>query len=198
MDDRVLLIALLVFALVFQAAWLFSTAPESERDVVARRLDTSLLPTWEGGLPIALSVLRRRRYSRFPWSDALLARFDVADGLSRQLLRAGLPVRAGEFLFLQIMVVTLAGLIGAIGGIVADSGLLLVPLGMVLGFVAPLSGCAGGLVDGSPPSSRAWWMRSTVWPPASGLGTASSTDWMRWLATVRGLPPRSSGRFSRS
>ncbi len=137
-DDRLALIALLVFALVFQAAWLFTTAPASEREVLARRLNASVVPAWERSVPIAFSVLRHRRYSRFPWLDALLARFDVADGLSGQLLRAGLPIRAGEFLFLQLVAVTLAGLVAAIAAIVVDGGLLLVPVAMVLGFVAPL------------------------------------------------------------
>ncbi len=75
MPDRALLIALLVFALVFQTVWLFSTAPERESDVIGRRLASGGLRAWEAGGYPTFSVLRRRRYSRLPWLDAVLERF---------------------------------------------------------------------------------------------------------------------------
>jgi tight adherence protein B len=95
------------------------------------------VPTWESGLRTRLSVLRRRRYSRIPLLDEVLARLDLQDGLSRQLQQAGLPVRAGEFLFLQLVLATIGGL----GGALAGWELLgpLAALGVALiGFAAPL------------------------------------------------------------
>ena len=64
----------------------------------------------------SISVLRRRRYSRFPWLDAVLARLDLARWhLALQLQQAGVPLRAGEFLFLQLVLATMLGLVGARG-----------------------------------------------------------------------------------
>jgi tight adherence protein B len=136
--DQPVLIAALVFLLVVQAIMLATTGKVGEREKIAYRLAKYTLPTWERGLQARISVLRRRRYSRLPWLDAALARLDLADGISRQVQQAGLPVRAGEFLFLQLVSATFAGLIGALlawdyfGGPLAAMALA------VVGFVAPM------------------------------------------------------------
>jgi tight adherence protein B len=116
MDDRLLLVALLVFSLVFQAVWLFTTAPEPAREAIGRRLNASALPIWEEVSTPTVIVLRQQRHSRLPWLDRLLARLDLADGLSRELQRAGVPLRAGEFFFLQLIGATIAGLLGVLFG----------------------------------------------------------------------------------
>src|SRR5579872_5325341 len=104
--DQAVLIATLVFLLIVQAVMLASTGKIGERERIAHRLVKYTAPSWEGGLQTRISVLRRRRYSRLPWLDAALARFDFANGISRQLVQAGLPVRAGEFLFVQLVLAT--------------------------------------------------------------------------------------------
>src|SRR3984893_13290734 len=114
--DQAILISALVFLLIVQAVLLASTGTVGEHERVSQRLVKYTLPTWEGGLQSRISVLRRRRYSRLPLLDEILARLDLADGLSRQLQQAGLPVRAGEFLFLQLAAATIGGLIGALVG----------------------------------------------------------------------------------
>ena len=93
--DQSVLIAALVFLLVVQAVMLASTGKVGERERIAHRLVKYTVPTWEGGLQTRISVLRRQRYSRLPWLDAILARFDLGDGISRQLQQAGLPA-AGQ------------------------------------------------------------------------------------------------------
>src|ERR1700693_1743163 len=105
--DQAILISVLVFLLIVQAVMLASTGKIGERERITHRLMRYTVPTWEGGLQTRISVLRRRRYSRLPWLDEVLARLDMADGLSRQLVQAGLPVRAGEFLFLQLAAATI-------------------------------------------------------------------------------------------
>src|ERR1700716_3549010 len=87
--DQSVLIASLVFLLIVQAVMLASTGKVGERERIAHRLMKYTLPTWEGGLQTRISVLRRRRYSRLPWLDNVLAQLDLADGLSRQLQQAG-------------------------------------------------------------------------------------------------------------
>jgi tight adherence protein B len=136
--EQTVLVAVLVFLLVMQAAMLATSGRVGEREVISRRLQDIALPTWESGVPRAISILRRKRYSRFPWLDMVLARLDLADGISRQLQRAGLPLRAGEFLFLQLMLATTAGLIGALIGGEAFSRPLVVLAVAIAGFVAPL------------------------------------------------------------
>src|SRR5205085_9331528 len=126
------------FLLIVQAVMLASTGRIGERERIAHRLVKYTVPTWEGGLPARISVLRRRRYSRLPVLDELLARLDLADGISRQLQQAGLPVRAGEFLFLQLAVATIGGLVGALVGWNALGGPVAALLGAALGLVAPL------------------------------------------------------------
>jgi tight adherence protein B len=136
--DQAILIATLVFLLVVQAVMLASTGKVGERERIAHRLQKYTVPTWESGLQTRLSVLRRRRYSRLPLLDEILARLDLADGLSRQLQQAGLPVRAGEFLFLQLALATLGGLAGALVGWETFGGPLAAVLAATIGFAAPL------------------------------------------------------------
>ena len=72
--DQSMLVAILVCLLVMQAARLATGGSVGEREVIARRLEAIALPAWEAGLPRTISVLRRRRYSRLPWLDMVLAR----------------------------------------------------------------------------------------------------------------------------
>src|SRR5712691_4958360 len=111
-------VSLLVFLLVSEAVWLMAPAASAERGAVAERVSTYVVPLWEPKGESAVSVMRRLRHSRIPWLDAQLERFNLAAGLSSQLLRAGLPIRAGEFLFLQLAVASML----AIAGVVALSG----------------------------------------------------------------------------
>ena len=130
------------------------------------------VPTWEGGLQSRISVLRRRRYSRLPWLDEILARLDLADGISRQLQQAGLPVRAGEFLFLQLVLGTMGGLIGALLGWDKFGGPLAALVGGLVGFVAPL-GLAARARRPAPVGVRT--------RPAGGAGPrdGSAAGWLR-------------------
>jgi tight adherence protein B len=143
--DQTVLITALVFLLVVQAVLLAGTATYGERERIADRLSSYTLPAFQGNLPATLSVLRRRRYSRFPVMDALLARFDVGDGVALQLQQAGLPIRAGEFLFAQMILATIAGLIGVVAGWEAFGG--------------PWAGIAGGIVGFMGPY---FWLRTRV------------------------------------
>lgn len=137
--DQTLLIAALVFLLIAQAVLLASTGGKmGERERVVDRLSSYTLPTWESNLLTSVSVLRRRRYSRLPWMDAMLARLDIGDGLSLQLLQAGLPIRPSEFLFMQVMLATVAGLIGALLGWEVLGGPWAAVVVAFLGFVGPL------------------------------------------------------------
>src|SRR5207302_2876827 len=131
-------VSLLVFLLVSEAVWLIAPAQSADRGAVAERVNTYVVPVWEPKGEGPVSVMRRQRHSRIPWLDALLDRFNLAAGLANQLLRAGLAVRAGEFLFLQLTcasivaiaaVLTLSGLVGA---------LTAASLGALLGLVGPL------------------------------------------------------------
>lgn len=137
--EQSILISALVFLLIAQA-FLFATGTGrvTERQRVAQRLNSYIVPTWENRLQTSISVLRRRRYSRLPWLDAILARLDLSDGLALQLQQAGVPLRAGEFLFIQLMVGTVTGLGGALLGWETFGG----PLGAlgaaIVGGVAPL------------------------------------------------------------
>jgi tight adherence protein B len=138
MVDQSALIAALVFLLVAQAVMLASTGKVGERERIAHRLVKYTVPTWEGGLLTRISVLRRQRYSRLPWLDAILARFDLGDGISRQLQQAGLPLRASEFIFVQFALATIGGLVGALLGWEAFGGPLAALGVAVVGFVGPL------------------------------------------------------------
>jgi tight adherence protein B len=135
--NQAILISVLVFLLIVQAVMLASTGKVGERELVAHRLMKYTVPNWEGGLQGRLSVLRRRRYSRLPVLDQILARLDLADGISRQLQQAGLPIRAGEFLFMQLALATIGGLAGALLGWETFGPLAALFVGL-LGFVAPL------------------------------------------------------------
>ncbi|MBV9598760.1 MAG: type II secretion system F family protein [Chloroflexi bacterium] len=121
----VLFVTFLVFALILQAAWL---ALSSFRDregaaPIARRVTEYTDIVWESKGPDAASIRRHDRYSRLPWLDSLLHRFNLADSLSDNLLRAGVPMRAGEFVFIQLVTTTLAGFLaflllpGVMGGV---------------------------------------------------------------------------------
>jgi tight adherence protein B len=137
--DQTVLITLLVFLLVVQAVWAVIGTSSGERERAARRLSTYTVPTWEGGLNARLNVLRRRRYSRFPVLDAILLRFDLADETTRRLQQAGLPLRAGEFLFLQLVIATIGGLVGALIGAETLGSAPAALVGLVLGLFAPLA-----------------------------------------------------------
>jgi len=137
--DQTVLISALVFLLVTQAVLLAgSSAGMGERERVAERLSTYTLPTWQGRPFTSISVLRRRRYSRLPWLDAVLARLDIGDGITLQLQQAGLPLRASEFLFLQLMLATVTGLVGALLGWEAFGGPWAALAGAFFGVVGPL------------------------------------------------------------
>jgi tight adherence protein B len=136
--DQTVLISALVFLLVVQAVLLAGTASYGEREHIADRLSSYTVPAFQSQLSVSISVLRRRRYSRFPILDDLLARFDVGNGVSLQLQQAGLPIRAGEFLFAQLMLSTIAGLVGVVAGWEALGGPWAGLAGALIGFVAPL------------------------------------------------------------
>jgi tight adherence protein B len=138
--EQSVLVSALVFLLVAQAFLLAtSTARVSQRERVAQRLNSYIVPTWENRRQSSISVLRRRRYSRLPWLDAILARLDLGDDLTLHLQQAGLPLRAGEFLFLQLMAGTLAGLAGALIGWESFGGPLAAVAGIVMGLAGPFA-----------------------------------------------------------
>jgi tight adherence protein B len=135
------LLTLLVFALVGQAAWLATDIVRDREPAVseaAKRLIDYTTIAWEAPAVDATSILRRQRLSRVPWLDALLQRFDLAQKLSRDLRGAGVHMQAAEFLFIQLTITTLAGLAaflalqGVLGGVGPAAGAAL------LGFVAPM------------------------------------------------------------
>jgi tight adherence protein B len=136
--DQAILISALVFLLIMQAVLLASTGRVGEKERVAHRLMKYTVPTWEGGLQNRISVLRRRRYSRLPFLDDILARLDLADSLSGQLQQAGLPVRAGEFLFMQLALATVGSLAGALLAWETFGGPLAALAAGIVGFVAPV------------------------------------------------------------
>jgi tight adherence protein B len=138
--EQPILISALVFLLVVQAVLVITRQSNaSQKDIVVQRLVAYTLPTWESRMQRSISVLRRRRYSRFPWLDQVLVRLDVGDALSLQLQQAGMPLRAGEFLFMQLAAATAVGLVGAVAGWQALGGGLAAVGGAVIGFVAPLA-----------------------------------------------------------
>jgi tight adherence protein B len=136
--DQTILISCLVFLLVSQAVLLVGTTSYGERERIADRLSAYTLPSFQGPLSRGVSVLRRRRFSRFPVLDAILARVDVGDRLTLQLQQAGLPIRGGEFLFAQLMIATVAGLAGVVVGWDGFGGPLAAVGAAAIGFVAPL------------------------------------------------------------
>ena len=137
--DQSLLVSVLVFLLVAQAILIVTrTSSASAKDRVAQRLSAYTAPLWENRIERSISVLRRRRYSRFPLLDQALARMDLGDSLSLELQQAGLPLRAGEFLFLQLVVGTVGGLLGAVAGWEALGGPIAALGAAVLGFFVPM------------------------------------------------------------
>jgi len=136
--DQTVLIALLVFLLVVQAIWAVIGVSTNERQKPVDRLSSYTLPTWERSLQARFNVLRRRRYSRFPWLDAILAKFDLADENTRRLQQAGVPLRAGEFLFLQLVIATIGGLAGAIVGAETLGPLPAALAGLVIAGIGPV------------------------------------------------------------
>jgi tight adherence protein B len=137
--EQSLLVAALVFLIVAQAILVMtSNGRMTERDKVAQRLVSYTVPSFEGGLQRSISVLRRRRYSRLPWLDKALAQVDLSDSLSLQLQQAGVPLRAGEFLFLQLMLGTIGGLAGALVGWQALGGPAAALVAAAVGLLAPL------------------------------------------------------------
>src|SRR5919199_4961300 len=106
-------LSLLVFLMVSQAVWL---AAPVEASAAAERVATYVIPIWEPRPEEGIgSITRRHRDSRLPWLEALLERFNIAAGLSLALLKAGVPLRPGEFVFVQL----LSGLLFAGAGLVA-------------------------------------------------------------------------------
>jgi tight adherence protein B len=138
MDQTVLISLFVFFVLSLALVMVIGTGRATERERVSQRLSAYTVPLWENRLERSISVLRRRRYSRFPWLDRILARFDLGDRVSLELQQAGLPLRAGEFLFMQLMVSALGGLVGAVAGWDAMGGPLAALFGALVGFVAPM------------------------------------------------------------
>jgi tight adherence protein B len=126
-------LVLLVFALVGQAAWLLTEGLQEQAPndtPVARRLEDYTRITWESKPVDTSTILRRRRLSRFPRLEGLLKRLDLAEKLSRDLRGAGVQIQAAEFLFVQLVITTLAGFAA------------FVSLPHVLGGLAPAAGAA--------------------------------------------------------
>jgi tight adherence protein B len=136
------LLTILVFALVGQAAWLVTDAWR-ERDPVttpvARRIIDYTRITWETKSADATSILRRERLSRFAWLDHLLQRFDVAQRLSSDLRNAGKSMHAAEFLALQLALTLIAGAVGFVALAGVFGPLPPAAAGAVVGFVAPIA-----------------------------------------------------------
>jgi tight adherence protein B len=133
--DQGILVSGLVFLLVVQVSLLLLT--DARRERAASRLTSYTLPWERKGLGARVSVLRQRRYSRLPWFDGLLANVDREDTLGRRLQQAGVPLRAGEFLFLQLVLATCLGLLGAIVGWSVLGGPWAALLGVFIGFLGP-------------------------------------------------------------
>ena len=131
-----LVVALLVFAAVAQAMWLLESAADLERDIAVRRLAAYAAPQFR--VNDGLSVLRKRKRSRFPFLDRIIERLGFAERLGRDLRRAGLPLRSEEFFFAQLIIATVAAFAGLL--LLSNTlGSLLAPLLLgAVGFVAPL------------------------------------------------------------
>jgi tight adherence protein B len=138
MDQSILIAVFVFFVLSLALVMVIGTGRATEHEKVTQRLTAYTVPLWESRLERSITVLRRRRYSRFPLLDQALARLDLGDSLALQLQQAGLPLRAGEFLFLQLVAAAVGGLIGAV---VWDAfgGPLAVVGGALLGFFGPMA-----------------------------------------------------------
>jgi tight adherence protein B len=138
--DQSVMIAVFVFLLLAMALVLaVGSTRATEHERVVQRLSAYTLPQWENRLQRSISVLRRRRYSRFPVLDQVLARLDLSDNLTLQLQQAGLPLRSGEFLFMQLVIGIIGGLIGAVAGWDSMGGLPAAVGAALIGFVAPMA-----------------------------------------------------------
>jgi tight adherence protein B len=137
----VVLVTLLVFGLILQAAWL-ATDGLREREATtgpARRVEEYTTIVWDDPALGASAIRRRQRFSRLPWLDAVLARFNMADSLSRDLMKAGVAMRAGEFLFIQLLTTTVAGFAAFLLLSAQFGGLLPIVIAGLIGFFAPLA-----------------------------------------------------------
>jgi tight adherence protein B len=133
-----LLLSLLVFLLVFEAVWLAAPAPSSELGRVAERVTTYVVPAWEPKPEETVSIYRRKRASRMAGLDAALDRFSLGGRLGTQLVRAGLTLRSGEFLVMQLATATALAVLGAIFLSGTFGTLVAATLGFALGFVLPM------------------------------------------------------------
>jgi tight adherence protein B len=137
----IVIMAILVAALVGQAAWLATDAlrggDSDERDVT-RQLESYTRLAWTSDVPGPSSLLRRKRFSRFPGLERLLRRLNLGESLSRDLKRAGLGIAAGEFLFGQLLLTTLAGFGAFVLFPRAFGGIAPAAAGGLLGFAIPL------------------------------------------------------------
>src|SRR5713101_9968696 len=127
--------------MVGQAAWLGTDAvrtSEPAKTTAARRVVDYTRVTWETQPVDASTILRRHRLSRFQFLEGLLKRLDLARRLSRDLRSAGLQIQAAAFLFVQLVVTTVAGfgaflaLPNVMAGVAPAAGAAL------LGFMAPM------------------------------------------------------------
>lgn len=137
--EGALLISILVFLLVAQSVWLAAPVPQRSGERITDRIRSYVTPTWDSNtVQRTLSILRQRRYSRLPWFEALLQRFNLSQGLSTELLKAGLPIRAGEFILIQLVVATVTATVSLfllgplVGGLFAAGG------AAIVGFLAPM------------------------------------------------------------
>ena len=107
----VAIMAILVAALVGQAAWMATDMLRGgdEETSAGRRLLAYTEIAWESSGGQTQSILRKKRFSRFPILERILRRFNVGASLSRDLRRAGLRWGPGEFLFAQLLMTTVAG-----------------------------------------------------------------------------------------
>jgi tight adherence protein B len=135
------LLVVLVFALVGQAAWLLTEGLQEHRPaetLVARRLEDYTSITWETKPVDRSTILRRRRLSRFRWLEGFLTRLDLAQKLSRDLRGAGLQIQAGEFLFIQFVITTLAGFAAFVALPTLLGGLAPAAVASLIGFALPV------------------------------------------------------------
>jgi len=135
------IMAILVFAMVGQAAWLATDMlrdADSDETPVRQRLEGYTQISSATSAPDPQSVLRRRRLSRFPWLERVLRRFNVGESLSRDLRSAGLRVGAGEFLFAQLLLTTVPGFAAFVALPGIFGGTAPAAVAALLGFAAPL------------------------------------------------------------
>ncbi|MCA1645508.1 MAG: type II secretion system F family protein [Chloroflexi bacterium] len=129
-------VSVLVFLMVAQAVWLAAPAPQSAG---AERVTSYITPMWEpSSIDGRTSVMRQRRDGRFPWLDALLERFNLTAGLTDQLLRAGVPLRPGEFIVVQVGLGIALALVAVLALSPIIGSLFAASAGMVIGYVGPL------------------------------------------------------------